>query len=163
MWSHYSSNHSGFVIEFDLTNTFFDRRQKEADLIRCVRKVKYESNRLDIKLYDSSLSERELLSSLVGSILLTKSDHWMYEEELRMISYLKETDHVLTLGDQTIHLNKFDSSAVRAVYCGVNIKSDAKDKIIAILKEERYQRVKLFQGALNPSLYQIDFSLSDTP
>lgn len=142
-------------------NTFFDRRQKETDLIRCVRKVKYESNRPDIKLYDSTLSEQELLSSLVDSILLTKSDHWMYEEELRMVSYLKETDQILTLGDQTIHLNKFDPSAIRAVYCGVSIKPEIRDKIIAILKEERYQHVELFQGALNPSLYKIDFSLCD--
>lgn len=162
MWSHYSSNHSGFVIEFDLRNTFFDRRQKEADLIRCVRKVKYESNRPNIKLYDSSLSEPELLNFLVDSILLTKSIHWKYEEEWRMISYLKETDKILDLGNQTVHLNKFDSSAIRAVYCGVSINPDIRDKIIAILKEQRYAHVKLFQGNLNPSLYKIDFSLLDS-
>jgi hypothetical protein len=162
MWSHYSLNHSGFVIEFDLANTFFDRRQKETDLIRCVRKVKYESNRPNIKLYDSTLSERELLNFLVESILLTKSTHWTYEEELRMISYLKETDHVLELGNQTIHLNRFEPSAIRTVYFGVNINSDTRDKIIATLKEQRYQHVKLFQGALNPSLYKIDFFVWNT-
>jgi hypothetical protein len=162
MWSHYSLNHSGFVIEFDLTNTFFDRRHKETDLIRCVRKIRYESNRPNIKLYDSTLSDQELLNFLVESILLTKSTHWTYEEELRMISYLKETDQVLELGNQTIHLNRFEPSAIRAVYLGVNINSDTRDKIIATLKEQRYQHVKLFQGILNPSLYKIDFSLWDT-
>ncbi len=162
MWSHYSLNHSGFVIEFDLTNTFFDRRQKETDLIRCVRKVKYESNRPDIKLYDSTLSERELLNFLVESILLTKSTHWTYEGELRMISYLKETDQVLELGNQAIHLNRFDPSVIRAVYFGVNISSETRNKIVATLKEQRYQHVKLFQGVLNPSLYKIDFFLWDT-
>lgn len=157
MWSHYSLNHSGFVIEFDLSNTFFDRRQKETDLIRCVRKVKYESNRPNIKLYDSTLPELELLNLLVESILLTKSRHWAYEEELRMITNLKETDQVLELGNQTIHLNRFEPSAVRAVYFGVNISSDTRDRIIATLTEQRYQHVNFFQGVLNPSLYKIDF------
>jgi hypothetical protein len=159
MWSHYSSNHSGFVIEFDLTNTFFDRRKKENDLIRCVKKVKYESNRPNIKLYDSNLPETELLSFLADSILLTKSTHWESEQELRMISDLKETDQVLELGNQIVHLNRFESTAIRAVYCGVNIDTHVRNKIIAILEEPRYVHVKLFQGVLNQSQYRIDFSL----
>ena len=79
-----------------------------------------------------------------------------------MISYLKETDQVLELGNQTIHLNRFEPSAIRAVYFGVNINSDTRDKIVATLKEQRYQHVKLFQGVLNPSLYKIDFFVWDT-
>lgn len=158
MWSHYAANHSGYVIEFDTSDRFFNKKIKTDDPIRHVREVRYEEKRPDIKIYDSSMNELEMLDFLAEKILLTKSRHWEYEKELRMISNLKETDRVVQSANQCIHLNCFESAAITSIYLGVNVEPLFRDNLTRILQENRYAHVKLFQGSLNPTEYKIEFN-----
>jgi hypothetical protein len=158
MWSHYSKDHSGFVIEFNSENEFFNRRKKPHDPIRCLHEVKYETVRPDIKLYNRELSEDEMLNYLAEKILLTKSIHWAYEQELRIILPLDETAKMIEKENQRIHLHYFESSVIKAVYLGVNASETTHKQLTTILSQPRYQHVTLHHGSLNPTHYKIDFT-----
>jgi hypothetical protein len=158
MWSHYSRNHSGFVIEFNTQNPFFNCKCKPSDPIRALRGVKYETERPDIKLYDGASSEEEMITFLAEKILLTKSIDWAYEKELRMILPLNETTRVVETESQQIHLRHFEASAVTAIYLGVNTSENTRHEITNLLSEPRYRHAQLYLASLSQTHYKIDFS-----
>lgn len=72
MWAHYSSNHTGFVIEFDENHPFFDQRKNEKEIRGHLKKVRYSIDRPQIALLDQSLSEEENLDKWIKDILYPK-------------------------------------------------------------------------------------------
>lgn len=154
MWSHYSRDHSGFVIKFDSEDSFFNRKRSANDPIRTLHEVSYETVRPNIKLYDATLAEEELLAFLAEKILLTKSIEWAYEKELRMVVPLNE---IAAKSGNDVYLQYFDASAIKAVYLGVNIDRTRRDEITAILAEPRYRHVQLYSASLSPRHYKIHF------
>ena len=70
MWSHYSDNHKGVCLEFDGMSHFM------ADAMQ----VRYSSDRLII----NRLKEKSTVA-MMEKALLTKSQHWSYEYEWRII------------------------------------------------------------------------------
>jgi len=71
MWSHYADCHKGICIEFDGENKFMAHAQK----------VQYAPERKAINPY------RDDKKVSMEKALLTKSDHWKYENEWRLIRY----------------------------------------------------------------------------
>jgi hypothetical protein len=71
MWSHYADSHRGICLEFDGTLAFMAHAQK----------VKYSRERVPINPYVDS---RE---AMMEKAFLTKSEHWSYESEWRLIRY----------------------------------------------------------------------------
>lgn len=156
MWSHYTRNHEGFVIEFNPSNYYFNKAKNEYDLLRRLNEVKYSEIRPKLTLIDSNMGEEEMLESLIQNILLTKSKHWEYEEEVRFIQTLDDSDKVIKIDEQEIHLFGFDSSAIKCVLLGVNISTSFKNNLLQILNEPRYLHVNIFQGVLSKSDYKIE-------
>ena len=73
LWAHYADAHQGICLIFDATTNFFAPAQK----------VRYPILRPKINpLLDSD-------DLMMTSALLTKSFHWAYEDEWRLIHYLK--------------------------------------------------------------------------
>jgi hypothetical protein len=71
MWSHYADCHRGICFEFDGMGTLMAHAQK----------VSYATERQFINPYrDDNVTAME-------KALLTKSDHWSYEREWRLIAY----------------------------------------------------------------------------
>ncbi|MCJ8165960.1 DUF2971 domain-containing protein [Pontibacter sp. E15-1] len=156
MWSHYTRNHEGFVIEFNPRNNYFNKAKNENNLIRRLKEVKYCEVRPKLTLIDPNMREEEMLESLIQNILLTKSNHWEYEEEVRFIQTLEDSDKVLKTNKQEIHLFGFDSSAIKSVFLGVNISACFKNNLLQILNEPRYLHVNIFQMVLSRSEYKIE-------
>ena len=105
MWAHYADSHRGFVVEFDETSPFFDRRVNENDELRHLSKVTYSSRRPSL-----TLSEVE-----DGSAFLMKGVEWEYEVEWRMIAPLADASHVVGTGPEAVHLFSFPAEAVASV------------------------------------------------
>lgn len=97
-----------------------------------------------------------MLESLIQNILLTKSKHWEYEEEVRFMQTLEDSDKVIKSNEQEIHLFRFDSSAIKCVFLGVNISPSFKNNLLQILNEHRYLHVNIYQGVLSKSEYKIE-------
>lgn len=94
MWSHYANNHKGMVVEFDIDHSEFlvglkYRTNKEHfDSIiynLLAQPVKYEEYRPRLKPYIKGNNVGELTQKL----LQTKSRHWEYEKEYRIVTSLE--------------------------------------------------------------------------
>lgn len=155
MWSHYTNNHSGYAIEFDSSNRYFNKTINEYDKLRRLNDIIYVKERPNITLFNSTIEEDKLTEYMIEKIFLTKSKHWDYEEEIRMIQPLNESDIQINNGE--IHLFKFDTLAVKNLYFGVNANLDFKNNVLQLVHEPRYQHVEVYQGSLSKSEYKIDF------
>lgn len=72
MWSHYSGQHTGMVLEFDEFHSIFDERKSPDDYIRHLQQVIYSDTRPILKTFDDfSFSD----------YMLMKSTEWSYEKE----------------------------------------------------------------------------------
>lgn len=71
MWSHYADSHRGICLEFDGISKLMAHAQK----------VNYSKERVPINPYEDSQL------TMVDKAILTKSVHWSYEEEWRLIRY----------------------------------------------------------------------------
>ena len=69
MWSHYADSHRGICLEFDGMSKLMAHAQR----------VSYSKDRIPINPYEDSQL------TMVDKALLTKSEHWFYEEEWRLI------------------------------------------------------------------------------
>ena len=85
MWAHYAESHKGFCIEYEVDKANFQISNNGLGLYE----VNYTTTRprfdyLELLLNPNSFFER---------YLATKSHHWSYEEELRLVNYcLSEKD-----------------------------------------------------------------------
>ena len=91
MWSHYANKHTGFCVEYDFS------KLKSTEAKSMLFPVIYSKNRavLPLGLFDFSdiknvkLVENSLPIPEIVEALLIKSEVWQYEEEWRIICFLK--------------------------------------------------------------------------
>ena len=128
MWSHYANGHRGFCLEFpsSIQEVFFGRAQP----------VVYSANR---SIFDPRAPE----DKQVEDVVLTKSEHWMYELEWRVI------DHENGEG-----LCEFPAETLAGVIFGCWTSDKDKTKV----------RRWIDEGGLKPTIYQakqkrLDFRL----
>jgi len=76
MWSHYANKHYGFCLEFD---------KSILDTVFYCSKVRYKQKYPTFKEFVASFRKTDI-TELHRIFLLTKSKHWKYEKEFRLIS-----------------------------------------------------------------------------
>ncbi len=130
MWSHYADRHTGFVIEFDFENSFFDQRKHKDDSLRHIVKVKYQ-DMLQYNLYDMKAED-----------LMTKSKEWKQENEYRMLVALQDADKVI---NDNIYLFKLPFDAITSIIFGSKSSDILKDKVDNIIKLKDKDHIKLFE------------------
>lgn len=144
MWSHYSNNHEGFVIEFNDKDTFFEPLDKENYIYNGLQKVKYSNDRPYKYLDDYHFNE----------ILLTKSEHWAYEDEYRIIKRLEDAD--AKIGD--VFLFEFPKNMIKSIYCGCSMKLENKKNILDLIESNKeLNHIKLFHSKISDRYYKLDF------
>lgn len=107
MWSHYTDSHKGFCIGFDEEHDFFDKFEP-AFGIEKINKVYYSENRPFLELRTDKANLDDIKKKNIN-ILCTKSKHWDYENEFRMIRKLVKPDELS--GD--IFLYKIPCDAIK--------------------------------------------------
>ena len=139
MWSHYSDSHRGICIEFDAS--------KKRTLFWEALKVSYP-DRNDLPIVNiMGLAEGE--GEEFQKALLTKSDHWKYEEERRVLKYEQD-------GGPGKYL--FSPELLTGVILGARMP--AKDKEILVDWIEDYPAdINIFQAELKNGKYQVDILL----
>ncbi len=137
MWSHYASNHEGFVIGFDSTHKYFDQRKSTKDELRHLRKVEYRAKRPNAPL-----------TALDGvDVFLVKSKEWEYEQEWRIMRALPDADKDIPAKPFSIYLFEFPAAAVTEVILGSRM-AESNKLVIRTLLESRteYEHVELFNA-----------------
>jgi len=133
MWASYADNSKGFVIGFDTTNIFFQRRRSQSDELYHLRKVIYE----DMQPIDS-------ISKITTNILIQKNKSWEYEDEWRMLLPLKTANTKITTpeGDE-VFLFEIPAAAISHIIFGLKTE-DSTIKAVqeAISKIESNTHIK---------------------
>ena len=154
MWSHYTTDGSGFVIGYDAQQI---RKLSSRD--ECLRPVNYEGKLILIMGYVVLASPETNMDGLLS----IKSDHWSYEEEWRLIVELNETvgtGHQDRHG-QPINLIRVPNSAVVSVYYTERTPTETVDLVRKRLANtnNRYHATRPTKLVLSPQ----DYSYEEAP
>lgn len=149
MWASYADNSKGFVIGFDTTNQFFNRRRSESDELYHLRKVIYED--------PQSVGS---VSEMNKDILIQKSESWEYEKEWRMLLPLNTANaEFSTQQGDNVFLFDFPSSAISQVIFGINTEESTILKVMkAISKITSNDHIKInraTRGALGFEIVEV--------
>lgn len=127
MWSHYADHHRGVCLEFD----------GQAKLMQHAKRVTYANDRPQIAQHDSNVVKLE-------KGFLTKSMHWKYEREWRLIRYTQGP------GIETFRPENLT---------GIIVGSQASMKVIRLvckLNKARGVPLKLHKASTNRSTFTVD-------
>jgi hypothetical protein len=137
MWSHYSDGHKGVCLEFDaIHDATFSNRILFGQAI----KVIYRDERPVVNIINIGEPQE------YQKTLLTKSKHWEYETEWRVIK---------TPGEGGCGIKPFHPSSLTGVILGALISQENKQKMLGWIK--RYpSKLSLYQAKINETNYKID-------
>jgi len=152
MWAHYTNSHEGYVIEFDPMHSFFNARRSSNDDLRHLRQIKYADSR-------PTLSHKSMADM---AAFLTKSKHWEYEKEWRMMVAITDSTYTVELPDKTINLFAFPAEAVKSVTLGCRASSKTVDAIFSALDSDSYlSKVPVFRAVADKTQFRLNILSTD--
>lgn len=151
LWSHYSDEHKGICLQFDVSNNnnkfymsfspeSFNNIPKEAANIVPVEKVDYTNDRP--KPFNGFIEE----ASGYYRFFLAKSICWEYEEEYRIL-----------MPTQALKTNPviFNKDILTGIIFGTRTPKEDKELIYKITKPI-YPNLNYYQALINPHKYTLD-------
>lgn len=141
MWAHYADNHTGIVVKFR------DVPEKDSP-IKLAKKITYSHNipKISIaKIATNGITIQELQDIYT----FTKSTHWEYEKEWRIVGGLRDTS-------KTHEILPFAKEEVADVYLGCRINSGNKQKILEIIKT-KYPWAGIYQAHKDTKEFKLVF------
>ena len=144
MWAHYSDHHRGFCVGIDtdkLLNVQMALARDNNAITELVR-VNYSPTMPDINFFESMLSTG---NDDITRLLTTKSDHWLYEHEFRLLYY----DHIETsmnIGHTTI----------TEVILGCKIDDKNRKEALSYL-DKKPSPTAVFQARKHKSNFALEF------
>lgn len=156
MWSHYTDEHKGFVIEFASSDPFFGPT---------VSKVKYSQERPLLGNRSDGWNDPALFE--------TKSKDWEYEDEYRKFEYfgkkrqLPNGNMLVEFPDATaidtrnwpVRLLDIPPLAIRRIILGFRIADETKTRLFGALKREQLKHVECSQA----TPHRNQFLMEQTP
>ncbi len=153
MWSHYSRDHQGFVIEFAGDNPFFGKS---------VVKVDYSNERPILGNRRDGWND--------GALFETKSKDWEYEDEYRKFEYFGKTRSLpngntlvefpeskdIDSKNWPLRLVDFPPDSIRKVILGYRIAEEPKQKILKALKDSRLKHVLCSQARPHRNQFRME-------
>lgn len=166
MWSHYSSDHKGFVVEFDTTHEFF-----KFDKNTFSNYIQYSDNLIELsEIEKKSFNHDEgNICNFPFKVLLQKHSDWKYEQEFRVFKNIKNAKETISIDKNgfhqkvwlDIHLFEIPASAIKSIIIGANadetIEMKIKDKLINC---KEYSHIRLFYSVLRKNIFEIVFKES---
>jgi len=155
MWSHYSEEHRGFVIQLDTESNFFNGERRG---ISEPVKVSYSNKRPAVYWEPSGLTEEQLNYHYIDNFLTTESKEWGYEEEWRVIKRLDRSDRTLEEDcdwDVPIELFEFPADAISGIVFGVRTSDKIKRNITDLVSNPPYEHVDVAVAEIHESEYRI--------
>ncbi len=142
MWAHYSKSHTGFVVGFNSSHSFFSKCNDDYEYFG-VRRVRYYRKRQ--KQYAANNSVDFMVN------FFSKSYNWRYEKEWRVIqSGISKLNEYGVIG-----LVEVDYTAIKSIYLGLNV--DSQVEALARKFSAEHDGVLLKKANLHPSQYTIEF------
>ena len=138
MWSHYADKHRGFVLQFDtevLLQSFSPRPQE----IFYPPEESYPS----IKDFNEK--------GCMNMFLITKSSHWAYEKEWRILMHIEDEDNPEEEGK----VYRFEKGLITGIIFGCEMKSPEKTEISEWVREYQPQIIP-YDAIKDDNFYHIN-------
>jgi hypothetical protein len=150
MWSHYSGQHTGMVIEFDESHSFFDELKITGDNSLLFHRVKYS----DIRPNWKTIKHRKM-----QDIMLTKSSEWSYEKEVRIVKAFSDAKRTIPKLPYDICLFDMPATAIKRVILGARVSPADTDRIKNILRTTPHLgHIRLQQACLDERRFALNFA-----
>lgn len=149
MWSHYADKHTGFCVEYNFSMDSFDPNYDDVASRIQIFPVIYSSERPNMsELFDFEVfkqiqinpNESDKFRAGIEYNLLFKAKEWEYEKEWRIVGSVKTSRF-------------YNSPHPKAIYLGVSISDENKEKILEIAKEKK---IPVYQMKLSEDKYEFD-------
>ena len=131
MWSHYADNHRGFCVKYSFAESFVNNEDMALFFRPVIYKNSSEKVNIDIDSINSDLA------------YCTKNHSWKYENEIRLIGYLPNTNSFYS------PLPMGNLCKIEAVYFGVRASKQNIETIKQILKNENVRYYKMVSTPTN--------------
>ncbi len=132
MWSHYACSHRGICIEFSATE------QAHVVFMGQAFRVVYQNLFPCVNLYNTSLEDK------AKAYILTKSQHWSYECEWRVIDFPKPSGY-----------RSIPPRLISSVILGAKATDETREAIKQLLSGLAWT-VKLYQARMNSDNYGLE-------
>jgi hypothetical protein len=142
MWSHYADKHSGFVVEFLEPSEFDPATDGSHPRWLVPFPVRYVTDRPEIKRWG------ELDQGDVENVFLAKSLEWAYEQEERVIDYLRGPG-----------IYQYEPSLIKSVIAGCNISEEHFALLSSSVKEANKSRaikIELYRAEIDSKKYRLN-------
>lgn len=136
LWSHYASEHRGFVVGFNESHAFFDQRRGPDDDYMHLGSVSYRP----------PTSVNDLTELRTDNVFYCKSPEWSYEREWRMIMPIGLTTRTIGAPDTPIHLVSFPADAVECVVIGERSSAALVSELRGVLAHPDFRRAKVHRA-----------------
>jgi hypothetical protein len=145
MWGHYTDSHKGFCLEFDFSQTDPERQHQLSSM--CFR-VDYRDDYPSESNYHPDYPGAELPMRCV----ITKSRHWAYEKEWRIVAHTGEP------GDSAAEL-QFYRRTLMGIIFGYRM-SNADKKLIRSVASE-YKDTRYYQAVKHSKEFRLNIVDAD--
>jgi hypothetical protein len=149
MWAHYADGLQGICIEYDEKVMKLDEENIDPGLH--IFPVNYlsedEFNVLNLKKVVNGESD------FFKEFFLTKSHHWKYEQEVRILRTIKDSDVLINGRSQKLVLNK---KSITSIIIGEKANPSLKSIVKQIFKDTH---VAIKTASMSESEYKIDIEL----
>lgn len=157
MWSHYANNHSGFVVGFDSSNSFFDPAKDKA--IDGLRPVIYSNERAVVPKNGFELFNETEMREANQYLFFTKSADWEYEQEMRILADPGSAERRIARENEAdICLFSFPRDAVKEIVIGARMPTESLERSVK-LWQKTYSQAELYLASLNPTKFSVDVKL----
>ena len=146
MWSHYADKHKGVAFKF--------LPLKEVDSpLQLAKPVNYSNDVPKIN-YDAFISALPKdvdmqVRKFISLFTLTKSKHWEYEKEWRVISRLRNKSELY-------EILPFDFKEIGAVYLGCKITSQNEEQVLDLMKA-KCPKAEIYKAQKSQTKFALEF------
>lgn len=143
MWAHYSNNHNGFCLEFDLDPPFKSNEVNGGKNLHIWGEIEYANS--------GHLPRVALSDFLSGSLntlnlILKKGGRWKYEEERRLI---------ISVDNEEDRKVEFAPELLTGIYYGINVDIKLKEETKVIMAS-RYPHAVEHELKVSDQYYWLD-------
>lgn len=150
LWGHYTENHTGMVFEFDDTHAWVQWHHFKKGESHDCQDVQYRAERPGWSGVSPTAEFKP-----VEEFLYTKSEHWIYEQEIRLIRFVGDKDFDTSTVDALV---KFPPDVLRSVTLGVNNTSEVIVRN-ALNANSKLAHVVLHKAELHPDEYRLSLAV----
>jgi len=140
MWSHYSANHKGICIGFNLEKLYLSIREISHPE-RLLIKVQYTKDFEAIEYYEQP-------KKAIINWLRTKSICWDYEQEIRFVLY------DLIFDKLGLHVKNISASCIASVYMGNKISKENENLVRGILAK-KHPNAAIYKMHLSKNMFNL--------